>query len=181
LSLETGLLRHLIADAYSPQSLSQIKQVLAERGSHRISPVANGLFAASSSQAPDSLTGYQNVWVRDNVIVADSFLRRGQSAPAIACVRGLSKFFAAQLPRFREIAADPTRLLQTLAELPEKWTHVQNDALGQALWFRFLLANTNVLPISASDYEIFRIFRIILPPSNTGRTRTAVRGKKAAK
>jgi hypothetical protein len=158
LSLETGLLRHLIADAYSPQSLSQIKQVLAERGSHRISPVANGLFAASSSQAPDSLTGYQNVWVRDNVIVADSFLRRGQSAPAIACVRGLSKFFAAQLPRFREIAADPTRLLQTLAELPEKWTHVQNDALGQALWFRFLLANTNVLPISASDYEIFRIF-----------------------
>jgi hypothetical protein len=31
-------------------------------------------------------------------------------------------------------------------------------ALGQALWFRFLLANTNVLPMSASDYEIVRIF-----------------------
>jgi GH15 family glucan-1,4-alpha-glucosidase len=172
MSLETSLLRHLIADTYTETSLSKIREVLAEHGSHRISPVANGLFAASSSQAPDSLTGYQNVWVRDNIMVADSFRRSGEFAPAVACIQGLTKFFATQLPRFRKIIADPKRVLhndaddrphirftaQTLAELPEKWTHAQNDALGEALWFRFLLANTNVLPMDPADYEIYRVF-----------------------
>jgi Glycosyl hydrolases family 15 len=172
LSLETGLLQHLIADTYTPESLAKIKEVLENHGSYRIVPIANGLFAASSSQTPDSVTGYQNVWVRDNVMVADSFLRRGEIAPAIACMKGLTKFFATQLPRFRKIISNPTRALhsdanrrphirftaQTLEELPEKWAHAQNDALGQALWFRFLLANTNVLPMSPSDYETYRVF-----------------------
>jgi glycosyl hydrolase family 15 len=172
LSLEHGLLRHLISDTYTIEHLAEIKQALTDHHSHEILPVANGLFAASSSQAPDSLSGYQNVWVRDNIMVADSFRRRGDFAPAIACIQGLTKFFATQLPRFREIISDPTRVLpkepnrrphirftaQTLADLPEKWTHAQNDALGQALWFRFRLANTKVLPMNPSDYDLYRIF-----------------------
>ena len=173
LSLEHGLLRHLISDTYTTKRLAEIKQALTDHHSHEILPVANGLFAASSSQAPDSLSGYQNVWVRDNIMVADSYRRRGDFAPAIACIQGLTKFFVTQLPRFREIISDPTRVLhkdanrrphirftaQTLADLPEKWTHAQNDALGQALWFRFRLANTNVLPMNASDYGLYRIFQ----------------------
>jgi GH15 family glucan-1,4-alpha-glucosidase len=172
LALESGLLRHLIADTYTRERLSEIKQALAEHRSHQISPVANGLFAASSSQAAASLTGYQNVWVRDNIMVADCFRRRDQLAPAIACVQGLTRFFATQLVRFREIISDPTRALhkdanrrphirltaQNLAELPEKWTHAQNDALGEALWFRFQLANSNVLPMTDADYQIYRNF-----------------------
>jgi hypothetical protein len=172
LSLETGLLRHLIADTYTPETLAKIKQVLTEYGSHRILPVANGLFAASSSQAPDSVTGYQNVWVRDNIMVADSLRRCGELAAAIACVEGLTKFFATQLQRFRKIISSPTRAshsdanrrphirfaAETLQELPEKWAHAQNDALGQALWFRFLLANSGALPMTPSDYEIYRVF-----------------------
>jgi hypothetical protein len=172
LSLEHSLLRHLISDTYTTERLAEIKQALTDHHSHEILPVANGLFAASSSQAPDSLSGYQNVWVRDNIMVADSFRRRGDFAPVIACIQGLTKFFATQLPRFREIISDPTRVLpkdanrrphirftaQTLADLPEKWTHAQNDALGQALWFRFRLANTNVLPMNHSDYDLYRIF-----------------------
>jgi Glycosyl hydrolases family 15 len=172
LSLEHGFLRHLISDTYTTDSLAEIKQALADHHSYEILPVANGLFAASSSQSPESLSGYQNVWVRDNIMVADSFRRRGEFAPAIACIQGLTRFFATQLPRFREIISDPTRVLhkdanrrphirftaQTLAELPEKWTHAQNDALGQALWFRFQFANTNVLPMSPADYEIYRMF-----------------------
>lgn len=172
MSLETGLLHHLIADTYTPKSLSKIKQVLADHHSHDLFPVANGLFAASSNQALSSVSGYQNVWVRDNVIIADSFRRRGDLAPAIACMEGLTKFFATQLPRFRKIIASPARAAhgdanrrphirfagQTLEELSEKWTHAQNDALGQALWFRFLLANTGDLPMIPSDYEIYRVF-----------------------
>jgi len=172
LPLENGLLRHLISDNYTPESLARIQEVLAARRTHEILPVANGLFAASSSQAPDALSGYQNVWVRDNVMVADSFRRRGDSSTAIACAQGLTQFFATQLPRFREIVYDPKRLLrrdsnhrphirftaQTLAELSELWPHAQNDALGEALWFRFSLANTGAFPLSASDYEIYRLF-----------------------
>jgi GH15 family glucan-1,4-alpha-glucosidase len=172
LALENGLLRHLIAENYTPDSLARIKEVLAAYRTHEILPVANGLFAASSSQAPHSVSGYQNVWIRDNIMVADSLRRRGDFAPAIACMQGLTQFFARQLPRFREIVEDPVRVLredanrrphirftaQTLGELPEKWPHAQNDALGHALWLRFVLVNTGVLPLSAADYEIYRIF-----------------------
>jgi len=172
LALENGLLRHLIAENYTPESLARIKKVLAKHRTHEILPVANGLFAASSSQAPDSVTGYQNVWIRDSIMVADSFRRRGQLALPIACIEGLTRFFEKQLPRFREIIEDPVRTYredanrrphirftaQTLGDLPEKWPHAQNDALGHALWFRFLLANSGVLPMTAADYKIYSIF-----------------------
>jgi len=172
LALENGLLRQLIAEKYTAESLAKIKEVLEAHGTHEIHPVANGLFAASSSQARDSATGYQHVWIRDNIIVSDSLRRRGELAPAIACMQGLTRFFQKQLPRFRQIIEDPTRVVredanrrphirftaQTLGELPEKWPHAQNDALGHALWFRFLLANTGALPMSSGDREIFRLF-----------------------
>lgn len=172
MSLENGLLRHLIADTYTPESLARIKQVLVEYRTHEIEPVAHGLFAASLSQAADSVTGYQNVWVRDNVMVADSLRRRGRVVKAVGCMQGLTRFFATQLPRFREIIDDPVRVLredanrrphirftaQTLAELPEKWPHAQNDALGHALWFRFVLANSGAFPMTMEDFEIYVLF-----------------------
>lgn len=167
-----GLLRRLISENYTSESLAKIKEVLATHRTHEILPVANGLFAASSSQPPDSVSGYQNVWVRDNIMVADSLLRCGHAALAIACMHGLTQFFSRQLPRFREIIADPARVLQensnhrphirftaqTLGELSEIWPHAQNDALGQSLWFRFVLANTRLLPLTTSDDEVYTIF-----------------------
>jgi GH15 family glucan-1,4-alpha-glucosidase len=169
---ESGLFHHLIAEEYSRESLAKIEEILASYRTHKILPIAHGLFTASPSQAPDSLTGYQNVWIRDNVMVANSFRLRGQLAAAIACVKGLTLFLETQRPRFREIIADPTRALkedanrrphirftaQSLGELPEKWPHAQNDALGHVLWFRFILANEGSLPLTADDYEVFRLF-----------------------
>jgi phosphorylase kinase alpha/beta subunit len=169
---EDGLLRHLISENYTLENLAKIKEVLTTSHTHEVFPVANGLFAASPSQAADSATGYQNVWIRDNIMVADSLRRRGEYEPAITCVHGLTRFFEKQLPRFREIIDDPAHvqredanrrphirfMAQTFGELPEKWPHAQNDALGHALWFRFLLANTGVLPMSAQDYEIYTVF-----------------------
>jgi GH15 family glucan-1,4-alpha-glucosidase len=169
---EDGLLRHLIAESYTPESLGKIREVLRAYGTHEFHPVANGLYAASPSQAADSATGYQNVWIRDNIMVANSFRLRGELQRAVGCVEGLTQFFGKQLPRFQEIINDPMRVLkedanrrphirftaQTMGELPEKWPHAQNDALGHALWFRFILANTGVLPMSEGDYEIYKIF-----------------------
>jgi Glycosyl hydrolases family 15 len=153
---EHGLLHHLIADHYTRASLQEIKDLLVVHHSHQILPVANGLFAASPSQEADSLTGYQNVWVRDSVMVANSFRLRGELSPAIACVQGLTRFFATQLPRFRRPHVRFTA--QTLGDLPETWPHAQNDALGQALWLRFLLAKTAALPLSTDDAEVYSVF-----------------------
>jgi hypothetical protein len=170
LTPHTSLLSPLIADRYTPESLANIKTALAEHRTHEIVPVAHGLFAASSSQAHDALSGYQNVWIRDNVMIADSFRRRGHLAPAIACIQGLTQFFATQASRFRDIIREPalsqeiTRrphirfTAQTLKELPEVWPQAQNDALGQALWFRFTLANSGALPFSPSDFETYAVF-----------------------
>ena len=49
--LADGLLRHLIAENYTRQSLESIKEVLAAYRTHQIVPLAHGLVAA---QPPDS-------------------------------------------------------------------------------------------------------------------------------
>jgi len=89
---EDSLLRHLIVEHYTLESLQTIRRVLEQHHTHEIHPVAHGLFAASPSQSKESATGYQNVWVRDNVIVANSFRLRGELAPAVGCMQGLTQF-----------------------------------------------------------------------------------------
>jgi phosphorylase kinase alpha/beta subunit len=167
---ESGLFHHLIAEEYSRESLAKIEEILEPHGTHEILPIAHGLFTASPSPALDSLTGYQNVWVRDNVMVANSVRLRSQLAPAIACMKGLTLFLETQRSRFQEIIADPTRALkedanrrphirftaQSLGELREKWPHAQNDALGHALWFRFVLANEGSLPLTPEEPSLPR-------------------------
>jgi GH15 family glucan-1,4-alpha-glucosidase len=171
-AFEHGLLRPLIADSYTPKSLSAIREALESRHTHEISPVAHGLYAASPGQSRDSATGYQNVWVRDNVMVANSLFLRGDTASATSCIRGITQFFKKQLPRFREIIDDPVRVVKEdanrrphirftapdLGELPDKWPHAQNDALGHALWFRFQLANAGVLALTPEDEEVYGSF-----------------------
>jgi GH15 family glucan-1,4-alpha-glucosidase len=170
--LDSGLLPHLIKEQYTRKDLASIKELLDAHKAHEITPLAHGLFAASPSQADNSMTGYQNVWVRDNIIVANSFRLRGIPEPAIACIQGLSRFFERQRKRFEEIISDREQLVKvnvnrrphirfsaaTLDELPDKWAHAQNDALGQALWFRFLLANAGTLPVTPEEWEVYMLF-----------------------
>lgn len=169
---DQGLFQHLIAEEYDRERVAKIKEVVEARGIHEIRPVAHGLYAASGSQTPDSVTGYQNVWVRDNIMVANSLRLRGLTRPAIACIEGLTGFFQKQVPRFREIIDDPVRVLkedanrrphirftaENLNELPEKWPHAQNDALGQALWFRMVLSNSGILAMTAEDWRVYSLF-----------------------
>jgi hypothetical protein len=170
--LQDGLLQYLIAEEYTPESLAKIRETLEAYGTHAILPVEHGLFAATAAPAANRVSGYHNVWVRDNVLVANSFHLRGELAPAITCMQGLSQFFAKQRPHFLDIIQDASRLLrddvqrrphirfaaQALGELPEKWPHAQNDALGLALWFRFGLANSGALPLTAADWETYELF-----------------------
>ena len=169
---QDGLLQYLIAEEYTPESLAKIRETLEAHGTHAIPPVEHGLFAATAVSPANRVSGYHNVWVRDNVLVANSFRLRGELSPAVACMQGVSQFFAKQRPRFLEIIQDDSRKLKddvqrrphirfaapALGELPEKWPHAQNDALGLALWFRFVLANFGALPMAAADWETYKLF-----------------------
>jgi GH15 family glucan-1,4-alpha-glucosidase len=169
---DQGLFTHLITENYTSERLAKIREVAAAHGTYEIKPVAHGLYAASGSQTPDSVTGYQNVWVRDNIMVANSLRLRGLTKAAIDCMQGLTGFFEKQVPRFREIIDDPVRVLKedanrrphirftadNLSELPQKWPHAQNDALGQALWFRMVMANSGVLAITPEEWKIYSLF-----------------------
>ena len=73
-----GLLQYLIAEEYTPESLAKIRETLEAHGTHTILPVEHGLFAATAAPAANSVSGYHNVWVRDNVLVANSFRLRGE-------------------------------------------------------------------------------------------------------
>jgi hypothetical protein len=164
-------LQKLIRDDYDGASLERVKRWLEVHGSHEIRPAAHGLFPASSAQAADSATGYQHVWVRDCIMVANSFRLRGDVETAINCVHGLTKYFHKHAKRFHTIINDTSRALKeipqnrphirfasNLEELPEKWSHAQNDALGQALWLRMVLANSGAYPFEAEDWEVYGLF-----------------------
>jgi len=169
---QDGLLQYLIAEEYTPESLARIRETLEAHGTHAILPVEHGLFAATAAPVANRVSGYHNFWVRDNVLVANSLRLRGELAPAMACMQGLSQFFVKQRPRFLDIIQDATHKLkndvqrrphirfaaQALGEIPEKWPHAQNDALGLALWFRFVLANSGALPLTAADWKIYELF-----------------------
>ena len=165
-------LKTLIRDEYTADSLRKVKKWIDEHGSHEIRPSAHGLFAASSSQAADSTTGYQNVWIRDCVMIANSFRLRGKTQLAINCARALTQYFHLHKSRFRDIIDDTTRTLKedvkrrphirfsaaSFEELSEKWPHAQNDALGYALWLRLVLANSGDFPCESIDWEVYSEF-----------------------
>src|SRR5579863_1025110 len=109
---EEHSLHNLIRDEYDSDSLGRVRRWLELHWTHEIRPTAHGLFSASSSQASDSFTGYQNVWIRDCVMIANSFRVRGDTQIAIECARGLTEYFNLHKSRFRDIIEDRTKTLK---------------------------------------------------------------------
>jgi GH15 family glucan-1,4-alpha-glucosidase len=134
----------------------------------------NGIYSASASQASDSSSGYQNAWLRDNVLVAFSRWETGAHESALKTLRGLEKFLASQASKMEAIIAKPSRKeniqrrphvrfnARTLGELQETWPHAQNDALAEFVWLRFLMANedrgTAGFDLTRDELDLFRLF-----------------------
>jgi GH15 family glucan-1,4-alpha-glucosidase len=165
-------LKSLLRDSYNAKSLDAIAKYLEAHRSHFLRPIANGLFAATPELKEGSVSGYQNAWIRDNVMVANSFRMRGQLDVARGASQGLTNYFAKHLNRFHKIIELPAlkESIQerphvrfdalTLGEIGENWPHAQNDALGYALWLRFLMANSSESPwpLTASDWQVYGLF-----------------------
>jgi glycosyl hydrolase family 15 len=139
-----------------------------------LDPGPSGIYAASASQASDSSSGYQNAWLRDNVMVAVSRWACGQAESAMKTLRGLEQFLETQTSKIEAIIARPARKeniqrrphvrfnARTLGELQENWPHAQNDALADVVWLRFLLANEGRghagFDLAKDELDLFRLF-----------------------
>jgi phosphorylase kinase alpha/beta subunit len=125
----------------------RILSFLEQQGAFRFPTLGTGLFSAAAFEGVDvDLTGYRSVWVRDNIHIAHGHLQWGETLKGTAALRSLMAFFLKHRHRF-DIAIDVSSHLsdpmlrphirfdgERLAEVDEKWSHAQNDALGAFLW-----------------------------------------------
>jgi len=136
-----------LRDDCTSQDVEQLRQFLEQRGAFRFPTLANGLFSAAAGEGDDfELTGYRNVWVRDNVHIAHAHWQWGETDKAVAAMKSLMTYFLKYKNRFVDVIegrADPADPMNRphirfdgsrLLEVDEKWSHAQNDALGAFLW-----------------------------------------------
>ena len=129
--------------------------------------LSNGLFSAAAGIGSDfEATGYRNVWIRDNIQIAYAHLLIGQVEIALRSVEALASFLSKRITRFDDIiagrvsASDPMSRPhvrfhgEDLTELPEKWAHAQNDALGYFLWLYGLLISRGHLAYDQVHWDL---------------------------
>ncbi len=146
--------------------VDRIVSFLTAQGTFRFPALPNGLFSAAAGEGDDfALTGYANIWVRDNIHIAHAHWVIGDKAAAVKTVRAITAFYRTYQHRFTDIiegradASEPmqrphVRFRGDLTELPEKWSHAQNDALGYWLWLTSKLAIAGDLVLEREDVAV---------------------------
>ena len=165
----SGILALLAARRYQRDDIDRIENQLQRWGTLTMRPLASGLFPAAATAT--SVSGYGNVWVRDNIHVAYAHHLQGKSEVAALTVRVIFEFFWKHRQRFDAIIAgeaDPNDAMlrphvrfdgESLTELAhEPWPHAQNDALGYALWLCSLLLTAGTLKLDRPVVEMLRRF-----------------------
>lgn len=134
--------------------IRELIQFLKEQGTFDFPTLPAGLYSAAAGSGADfEASGYRSVWLRDNMQIAWALYRANNEADsAVRCVQTIARFYRQHQQRFTDIingTADPQDPMQRphirfngtdLTELPEKWAHAQNDALGYFLWLTCRLA-----------------------------------------
>ena len=146
-------IKPLLARHYRRDEVRRITRHLERAGTFDFPAFETGLFPAAVVAVPElDYTGYRNVWIRDNVHVAHHFHVLGRHEVAARTVGAIAQFLHTQRRRIDAIVdgrADPRDAMLRphvrfdgvrLADLPERWAHAQNDALGYWLWLAALLA-----------------------------------------
>ena len=125
----------LLADDYSLDRVRAIYELLDRSGTFRFPCLPNGLFSAALVSHDTKYTGYDAVWVRDNIHVAHALYRCGKADMAVGAIKTISSFFCKYQHRFEDIinnpqlADDPVNRPhvrfdgRTLSEITERWSH----------------------------------------------------------
>ena len=149
--------------------LAALREKLSSAKTLIVEPNEHGIYAASEGQNSKSSSGYQNAWLRDNVMVAFSKWTCGDAESAFKTVSGLTTFLQTQATRMDAIIREPKEKEdvnkrphvrfnpQTLEEIGQSWAHAQNDALGYVLWLRFRLANEAGFNLSSAEREFYTL------------------------
>lgn len=159
-----------MTDHYDPARLRQLRRFLERQGVFKMVPLRTHLFPAAVVTRSTSQSGYQHVWVRDNVHVSHALYVSGHVRAAAQTMSALMQFFARHRHRFEDIiqgrakAADPMSRPHvrfngaTLQESRETWAHAQNDALGIFLWMYCTLACEGVVKPHRKEVETLTLF-----------------------
>lgn len=168
-----------IGSCVTARDVRSLMGFLESRGTFQFPTLPNGLFSAAAGDGADfELTGYRNVWVRDNIQIAWAHLAvRNDAAISLRCVQSLTDFFAKHRHRFVDVIegkADPSEPMNRphirfngadLTELPEKWSHAQNDALGYFLWLSCTLITRGALTVERTDWallaQLLRFWQVV--------------------
>jgi len=168
--IQNEKLRDLIKDQYSLEELHRLFAFLKDKGTFDFPALHNGLFPAASATSPYEYSGYQNVWVRDNVYIAYAHYINDHMQPALSAMCTLAEYFKKHKLRFENIInakADANQPMnrphvrfngEDLEELDQRWAHAQNDALGYFLWLFCKLCNVKALDPSSSIMELLALF-----------------------
>ncbi len=168
--IRNAQLRPWIEGIEQPGQLRSLWRLLESRGVLDFPCLENGLFPAAVVNSDTEYTGYANVWIRDNVHVAHAHHVAGRTPVAVRNVESLMSFLLTQRRRFQAIIdgeADPAEAMNrphirfdgpSLAEIPCKWPHAQNDALGYFLWFYCRLAREGCIEVSIPAGELLGLF-----------------------
>jgi len=148
-----------------------VRGFLTRQGTFEFPRLSTGLFSAAAGEGADfELSGYRSVWVRDNVQIAWAHLAAGLgSSIPVKCVRAIAAFYQRYRQRFVEIIEGRADFREPmnrphirfngadLSELPEKWAHAQNDALGYFLWLACRLMSMGALDQERSSWDILSL------------------------
>lgn len=163
-------IRHRLKSRYTSRDIAELRAFLSRNGTFRFTPLSTGLFPAATvnTQAlPHS--GYDNVWVRDNVYVALAHMTDDRWPVAVAIATALATFFGKYRHRFCDVVSgradphDPMNRPQvrfdgrTLSERTVRWSHAQNDALG---YFLFLYCRVAITGRLQPDGELLALFAL---------------------
>ena len=162
--------RGLIRPDYDSAGIAALGETLEGAGTFRFTPLPSGFFPAAHLSRRGLYTGYDRVWVRDNMQVANALFAIGETAVAARTVRATLDFYSRHRWRFEAIIAgqlDPAVPMNrphvrfdgaTLNEVSEDWSHAQNDALGYCLWLASRLHLAGALPLEPVDAALLALF-----------------------
>lgn len=156
---QTEAVATFLRSSYTGPVLAQLADFLTEKGVFLMQSLPNGLFSAAASANADDVSGYQNVWVRDNVHVAHAHYVCGDSVSAGRTLAALMRYFQSHIRRFHDVVSDQEGWIlsdpmrrphirfngRTMKELSQQWPHAQNDALGYFLWCYCKLARAGAV------------------------------------
>ena len=159
-----------MTDRYDLARVRRLRRFLERHGTFTFTPLRTHVFSAAVVSRSNVESGYQHVWVRDNVHISHAFYINNQMRAASRIMSALMRFFAQHRGRLEDViegiadSADPMSRPHvrfngvTLQESGQTWAHAQNDALGYFLWMYGTLACKGLVKPSHDEMETLSLF-----------------------